>query len=72
MVEKAGIDPNLTARALCLETHPLPTISDQTRIDEPTSVASSSDLAKASHGRRPRRRSPNDETKPIEKAAISQ
>jgi hypothetical protein len=39
---KAGIDPNLAARALWLKTHPMPTISDQTRIDEP--LASSSDL----------------------------
>jgi hypothetical protein len=28
MVEKAGIDPNLAARALWLKTHPLPTISN--------------------------------------------
>jgi hypothetical protein len=70
--KKAGIDPTLTARALWLETHPLPTISDQTRIEGPTSVASSSDLRNASHGRRTRKQRPNDETKPIEKAAISQ
>ena len=70
--KKAGIDPTLTARALWLETHPLPTISDQTRIEGPTTVASTSDLRNASHGRRPRKQRPNDETKPIEKAAISQ
>jgi hypothetical protein len=43
--KKAGIDPNLAARALWLKTHPLPTISKQTRIDEP--LASSSDLTNA-------------------------
>jgi hypothetical protein len=32
--KKAGIDPNLAARALWLKTNPLPAISDQTRIDE--------------------------------------
>ena len=46
---KAGIDPTVTARALWLETHPLPTISDQTRIDCPTSVASSGDPTNARH-----------------------
>jgi ERF superfamily len=30
---KAGIDPTVTARSLWLETHPLPTISDRTRVD---------------------------------------
>jgi hypothetical protein len=29
---KAGLDPTVAARALWLETHPLPTISDQTRV----------------------------------------
>jgi hypothetical protein len=33
-----GIDPTIAARALWLETHPLPTISDKTRIEGPTSV----------------------------------
>jgi hypothetical protein len=69
--KKAGIDPTLTARALWLETHPLPTISAQTRSEGPTSAASASDLRNASHGRT-RRRSSNDETKPIEKAATTQ
>jgi ERF superfamily len=31
--DRAGIDPNVAARALWLETHRLPTISDQTRIE---------------------------------------
>jgi hypothetical protein len=32
---KAGLDPTVTARVLWLETHPLPTISDQARIEGP-------------------------------------
>jgi hypothetical protein len=43
--KKAGIDPNLAARALWLKTHPLPAISERTRIDE--LLASSSDLTNA-------------------------
>jgi hypothetical protein len=31
--ERAGIDPTVTACALWLETHPLPTTPDQTRIE---------------------------------------
>jgi hypothetical protein len=37
--DKAGIDPIVAARALWLETHPLASISDKTRIEGPTSVA---------------------------------
>jgi hypothetical protein len=44
---KAGIDPNVAARALWLETHPLPTIPDQTRTEGPTSVVNNSDLRNA-------------------------
>ena len=43
----AGIDPTVTARALWLETHPLQTISDQTRIDWPPS-ATKAQIAKRS------------------------
>jgi len=35
---KIGIDPTVTARALWLETHPLLAISDQTRVEGPTTV----------------------------------
>jgi len=70
--KKAGIDPTLTARALWLETHPLPTISDQTRSEGAISGNVNGDLIKARPGRQPRQRGPNDKTKPIEKAAISQ
>jgi hypothetical protein len=68
---KAGIDPTVTARALWLQTHPLPTMSDKTRIEDPTSIVSS-DLRNASDGRRPRRTDPGDETNPIEKVATPQ
>jgi hypothetical protein len=35
---KAGIDPTAAARALWLETHPLPAVTDKTRIEGPTAV----------------------------------
>jgi hypothetical protein len=57
-----GIDPTIAARGLWLETHPLPTISNKTRVEGPTSVVNNSDLGNA--GRRPRRRIPNIETNP--------
>jgi ERF superfamily len=47
---KAGIDPNVAACALWLETHPLPAITDKTRIEGPTAV----------DGRPSRRRGPNE------------
>jgi len=34
-----GIDPTIAARALWLETHPLPTIPDKMRIEDPTSLS---------------------------------
>ena len=46
--EKAGIDPTVAARALWLETHPLPTISISAHIEGSTSVA-------AGHAKRDRR-----------------
>ncbi len=67
--KKAGIDPTLTARALWLETHPLPAGSDKMHIEE--EVANSSDLGPRD-GRQPHKRGPNSQTKPIEKAAVSQ
>jgi len=36
---KTGIDPTAPARALWLQTHPLPTASDNTRLEDATSVA---------------------------------
>jgi hypothetical protein len=32
----AAIDPTVPARALWLKTHPLPTISDKPRVEDPT------------------------------------
>jgi hypothetical protein len=34
-----GIDPTIAARALWVETHPLPTIPDKMRIEDPTSIS---------------------------------
>jgi hypothetical protein len=34
-----GIDPTIAARTLWLETHPLPTIPDKMRIEDPTSIS---------------------------------
>jgi hypothetical protein len=63
---KSGIDPTAAARALWLETHPLPAISDKARVDKPTSVAfSNSDRKKVGP-------SPKCETKPIEKGVTPQ
>jgi hypothetical protein len=71
--EKASIDPTIAARALWLETHPLPTTSDKLGIENPASaVVNISDPRNARRGRRPRKRGPNDQTKPIEKAATPQ
>jgi hypothetical protein len=66
---KAGIDPTVIARALWLETHPLPTISNQTR--DPTSVVDNNDLRNASDERRSLR-GQNSETNPVEKPATPQ
>src|SRR6516165_1613659 len=71
---KAGIDPNVAARALWLETHPFPAISDKKRVDQdPASrLVSRSDPRQTRHDRPPGKRGPNHETKPIEKATVSQ
>jgi ERF superfamily protein len=55
--KKAGVDPTLTARALWLETHPLPAGSDKMHIEEV--VDNNSDLGPG-HGRKPRKRAPNE------------
>jgi hypothetical protein len=67
--KKIGVDPTLTARALWLQTHPLPADSNEIQIDEV--LANNSGLG-PSDRRQPRKRHPNNETKPIEKAAVSQ
>jgi hypothetical protein len=67
--KKIGVDPTLTARALWLQTHPLPADSNEIQIDEV--LANHSSLG-PSDRRQPRKRHPNNETKPIEKVAVSQ
>jgi ERF superfamily len=66
----SGIDPTTVARALWLETHPLPTISEKTQVDEDqiTGVVNSADPRKATHGET---RIQGSETKP-EKVTTSQ
>jgi hypothetical protein len=69
--KKAGIDPAVAARALWLETHPLPAVA---RIDEEPApgIVKNSNQRKTRHDGPPRKRGPNDEAKSIEKAAASQ
>jgi hypothetical protein len=63
----AAIDPTVVARALWLETHPLPTISDKTPNEGSTTLVSNN-----RYDRPPRNRGSNCETKPIEKAASTE
>ena len=64
--KKAGIDPSLSARALWLETRPLPTTSDKMGIDGSTSLAAvGTDQSTAKRDRRIGKRGANDETNPI-------
>jgi hypothetical protein len=64
--KKAGIDPAVPARALWLETHPLPTASDETDFEGATSLAAVGTGQRS--GRRDRpigKRGPKYKTKPI-------
>jgi len=64
--KKTGIDPAVPARALWLETHPLPKTLDKMVTGDATSVATvGADQNKAKRGRPISRQSPNYETKPI-------
>ena len=64
--KNAGVDPTITARALWLETHPLPTIPDTMGIDSPTSQAAvGTDQRNAKRDRPISKRGPNDKTNPI-------
>jgi hypothetical protein len=60
---KAGIDPTVPARALWLETHPLPMASGKTDLGGPTSLPVSTGGSK--HNRRPGKGGPKYKTKPI-------
>jgi hypothetical protein len=68
---KASIDPTFAARALWLETHPLPASSDKACVEDSTSVVAS-DRRSVRHDWPPRKRGQNCKTKPIEKVATPQ
>ena len=64
--KKAGVDPTITARALWLETHPLPTIAATGDIDRPFSEARVGTDQSNSKGDRPiRKAGSNRKTNPI-------
>ncbi len=64
--KKAGIDPGRSARALWLETHPLPTTSDTTGLEGVAAVgAVGGDQNNAKPGRPTGKRGQNYRTKPI-------
>ncbi len=64
--EKTGIDPTVPARALWLETHPLPTASDKTGLEgAAAAVAVGADQNNAKDDRPIGKRGPNYKTKPI-------
>jgi hypothetical protein len=64
--KKTGIDPTLPARALWLETHPLPTTSDKTGLEGAAAVgAVGGDQNNAKPDRSTGKRGQNYKTKPI-------
>jgi hypothetical protein len=64
--KKTGIDPTVPARALWLETHPLPTASDKNGIDGATSLAAVDPGQRSGKRNRPiGKRGPKNKTKPI-------
>jgi hypothetical protein len=68
---KSGVDPTAAARALWLETHPVP--SDKARVEDPTScVVNNRDRRSVEHDRPTPKRGRNYETKTIEKVATPQ
>jgi hypothetical protein len=68
--QKAGIDPTTSARALWLETHPLPTRPEKMSMEGPgAGVSLSPDLSRADNKRPIAPRSPNYKMKPIIPAA---
>jgi hypothetical protein len=66
---KAGINPTATARALWLETHPLPAVSEKTHTEGPVSGIVDHSVM---DNRPPRKRGPSYQKKPIEKLATPQ
>ena len=64
--KKTGIDPAVPARALWLETHPLPTASDKTNLEGATSPAAVGTGQRSGNRDRPiGKRGPKNKTKPI-------
>jgi hypothetical protein len=63
--KKVGVNPNATARALWLETHPLPTIPTPEDIDRPSHAGIGSGERNSKGDRRISKRSLNRETNPI-------
>jgi hypothetical protein len=63
--KNAGVDPTVTARALWLETHPLPITADQMSIESAASLGAVGTEQNAKRGRPISERGPNDKTKPI-------
>ena len=63
--KNAGVDPTITARALWLETHPLPTTPDTGDIDRPSSQASVTDKRNSKGDRPISKGGPNRKTNPI-------
>jgi hypothetical protein len=63
---KVGVDPTVAARALWLQTHPLPTASDKTGLAGATSLAAGGPSQRNAKRDRPiGKRGPNAKTKPI-------
>ena len=62
--KNAGVDPTSTARALWLETHPLPTIPDTGDIDRPSSQASVGTDQRIPRGSADQQRGPNSQNEP--------
>ena len=63
---KVGVDPIVAARALWLQTHPLPTASDKTGLEGATSLAAAGPGQRNAKRDRPiGKRGPNSKTKPI-------
>ena len=62
--KEAGVDPTITARALWLETHPLPTTADQMRSESATSLATADNEQKAKRDQLISNPGPNEKSKP--------
>ena len=63
---KVGVDPTVVARAMWLQTHPLPTASDITGLEGATSLAAAGPGRRNVKRDRPiGKRGPNAKTKPI-------